>query len=105
MVKCAHGGHGRPLEEREGTAGHLSSGSCALLLALGQRDQCAQTDGVRKDPTEPAQPDIELGWLRGANGKEACSLSEDLELLPECEEGSEKGWSRRVSCVDSSIGV
>ena len=74
-------------------------------LALGQRDQCAETEGVRKDPTEPAQPDIELGWLRGANGKEACSLSEDLELLPECEEGSEKGWSRRVSCVDNSVGV
>ena len=76
----------------------------SLLLALGQRDQCAQTDGVRKDPTEPAQLD-EMKRLRGADGKEACSLSEDLELLPECEEGSEKGWSRRVSCVDSSVGV
>ena len=48
---------------------------------------------------------VELERLRGADGKEACSLSEDLELLPECDEGSEKGWSGRVSCVDRSVGV
>ena len=58
----------------------------------------------------------------GADGKEACSLFEDLELLPE--HGVEwqwpvKGWSRRVSrvdrrvscvdrrvcCIDSSVAV
>ena len=48
---------------------------------------------------------MKLERLRGADGKEVCSLSEDLELLPECDEGSEKGWSGRVSCVDSSMGV
>ena len=42
--------------------------------------------------------------LKGADSKEACSLSEDLELLPECEEETEKGWSR-TALVDSSVGV
>ena len=39
-----------------------------------------------------------------ADSKQACSLSEDLELLPECEEETEKGWSR-TALVDSSVGV
>ena len=43
----------------------------------------------------------------GADGKEACSLFEDLELHPEREggEGSVKSCSRRVSCVDRSMGL
>ena len=45
----------------------------------------------------------------GADGKEACSLFEDLELIPERDEVgvglSEKGWSGRVSCVDSSMRI
>jgi len=43
----------------------------------------------------------------GADGKEACSLFEDLELHPEHERGwgSVKSWSRRVSCVDRSMGL
>ena len=51
----------------------------------------------------------ELERLTGA--EETCSLSEDLGLLPERDgvagggEVSVKGWSRWVSCVDSSVGV
>ena len=59
--------------------------------------------GWERAPTKPAQ----LERLVGAESKEACSLFEDLELHPEhgWQGGSLKGWSRRVSCVDSSVGV
>ena len=51
----------------------------------------------------------ELERLWGADGKEACSLFEDVELIPERDEVgvglSEKGWRGRVSCVDSSMRI
>ena len=40
-------------------------GQCSL--ALGQRDQCVQTEGVRKDPTEPAPLDTK--WVCRLAGK------------------------------------
>ena len=81
-------------------------------LALGQRDQCEQTDRGEKGPPEsqhswtPSGCGDELERLRRADSKEACSLFEDLELLPE-QVGvgvglSVKGWSGRVSCVDQN---
>ena len=68
--------------------------------------------GVEKGPPEsqhswtPSGCGDELERLRRADSKEACSLFEDLELLPE-QVGvgvglSVKGWSGRVSCVDQN---
>ena len=101
-----------------------------MSLALGQRDRCVQTDRGEKGPPQsqpswtPSGCGDELERLMGADSKEAC-LFKDLELLYECGGGrvvvggggggggvSMKGWSRwvscvdkRVSCVDSSVGV
>ena len=99
---------GAPWRSGREQQGHLPSGSCTLLLALGQRDQCADRwgeKGPHRACTARHRVGMEPERLRGADGKEACSLSEDLELLPECEEGSETSWSRRVSCVDNSMEV
>ena len=71
-------------------------GHCSL--ALGQRDQYAQTDRGEKEPPQsqhswtPSGCADELERLMGADSKEAC-LFEDLELLYEC--GGEIG---RASC-------
>ena len=112
---------------------HPPPSFCVLAhcsLALGQRDRCVQTDRGEKGPPQsqpswtPSGCGDELERLMGADSKEAC-LFKDLELLYECGGGrvvvggggggggvSMKGWSRwvscvdrRVSCVDSSVGV
>ena len=109
MIKCTHGGHRRPLEEREGTAGPPSFWILHTAPGSGTEGPVCTDRWGEKGPhrarTARHRVGVELERLRGADGKEACSLSEDLELLPECEEGSEKGWNRRVSCVDDSMGV
>ena len=103
-------GMGPPWRSGRERQGHLPSGSCALTAPGSGTEGPVCTDrwgekGPHRACTARRRVGVEPERLRGADGKEACSLSEDLELLPECEEGSEKGWSRRVSCVDSSMGV
>ena len=109
MIKCTHGGHGRPLEEREGTAGPPSFWILHTAPGSGTEEPVCTDRWGEKGPhracTARHRVGVEPERLRGADGKEACSLSEDLERLPECEEGSETSWSRRVSCVDNSMGV
>ena len=73
--------------------------------------------GVRKDHPQsqhsglPRRCGEELERLMGANGKEAYSLRTWSCFLNMGGMGGEgrgrsiKGWSRRVSCVDSSMGV
>ena len=99
MVKCTPlraVGRQKAREPSGGARGngrtHLPPSFCVLVhcsLALGQRDQYVQTDRDEKGhPINPAQSDTDCMWGRagkvdGADGKEACSLFEDLELHPE----------------------
>ena len=99
---------------------HLPSSFCVLahgFLALGQRGQQVQTDKGEKGPPQSPHSGLlnrcgeELERLMGADSKEACSLRTQSCFLNMGGMGgkgrgrSMKGQSRRVSCVDSSMGV
>ena len=98
---------------------HLPSVSwhTAPSLALGQRGQYVLTDRGEKGPPRRQHSGIpswygdELERLMGADGKEAYSLRTWSCFLNMAGMGGEsrarsmKGWSRRVSCIDSNMEV
>ena len=127
MVKCTHWGL---WEDRGHTVSTWRSGrewqfpSSIFLLCSGtllpgsgtEGPVCIDRQGWERTPTKPEQWNTEEVWGRAGKvdgGRWQRSLfCEDLELLPEHggvgrggRGRSMKGWSRRVGCVDSSMGV